>query len=230
MIAARQIFLGCGARGGGWKNPYITDGLIAMWDGEWNAGPGVHDANAAVWKDLVGGNQISVDGYGNWSDDNGFDFSSRIFLPNYVVQLFKNTVAWTYECAFLDDGKNGFFGAIYQVVNTWRNNNGTMVVTGFFWNNLAVTIIPNAKNSVSVSNTPSEGLYGMNKVYLNGSYDKQHDADRASISAGSAFIGGGYYGITGSARAYSYRFYSRALTADEIAANYAIDKARFNLP
>ena len=31
-------------------------------------------------------------------------------------------------------------------------------------------------------------------------------------------------------RIYSWRLYSRALTADEIAANYAIDKARFNLP
>ena len=31
-------------------------------------------------------------------------------------------------------------------------------------------------------------------------------------------------------RIYSWRLYSRALTADEIAHNYAIDKARFNLP
>ena len=29
---------------------------------------------------------------------------------------------------------------------------------------------------------------------------------------------------------YSLRVYSRALTADEIAHNYAIDKERFNLP
>jgi hypothetical protein len=29
---------------------------------------------------------------------------------------------------------------------------------------------------------------------------------------------------------YSLRLYSRALTASEIAANYTIDKARFNLP
>ena len=28
-----------------WTNPYVTDGLVAMWDGEWNAGGGVHDAN-----------------------------------------------------------------------------------------------------------------------------------------------------------------------------------------
>ena len=25
-----------------WQNPYITDGLVAMWDGEWNAGGGIH--------------------------------------------------------------------------------------------------------------------------------------------------------------------------------------------
>ena len=23
-----------------WKNPYITDGLISMWDGQWNVGGG----------------------------------------------------------------------------------------------------------------------------------------------------------------------------------------------
>jgi hypothetical protein len=36
----------------------------------------------------------------------------------------------------------------------------------------------------------------------------------------------GYY----SGLIHSVRLYSRALTADEIAANYAVDKARFNLP
>lgn len=35
------------------QNPYITKGLVAMWDGEWNAGWGLHDDNAAVWKDLA---------------------------------------------------------------------------------------------------------------------------------------------------------------------------------
>lgn len=36
----------------GWKNPYITNGLIGMWDGEWNAGGGIHDSNSMIWKDL----------------------------------------------------------------------------------------------------------------------------------------------------------------------------------
>ena len=44
-------------------NPYITDGLVAMWDGEWNAGIGIHDDNAIVWKDLVGGVGAPFIGY-----------------------------------------------------------------------------------------------------------------------------------------------------------------------
>ena len=50
LIAARNAVLH-----GGWKNPYVTDGLIAMWDGIDNVGQGIHDPNAAIWKDLVGG-------------------------------------------------------------------------------------------------------------------------------------------------------------------------------
>ena len=33
---------------------YVQDGLIAMWDGIENAGWGVHDMNATMWKDLTG--------------------------------------------------------------------------------------------------------------------------------------------------------------------------------
>lgn len=37
-----------------WVNPYITDGLVAMWDGIWNAGWGVHSAFPDKWVDLTG--------------------------------------------------------------------------------------------------------------------------------------------------------------------------------
>lgn len=37
-----------------WHNPYIADGLVAMWDGEWNAAGGIHDASATTWVDLTG--------------------------------------------------------------------------------------------------------------------------------------------------------------------------------
>lgn len=39
-----------------WRNPYITDGLIAMWDGEWNTGGGKHSNSASSICDLSGNN------------------------------------------------------------------------------------------------------------------------------------------------------------------------------
>ena len=51
MIAARQIFDG---------NPYVTDGLVAMWDAEWNTGFLKHDPASIVWKDLVGSSDMTA--------------------------------------------------------------------------------------------------------------------------------------------------------------------------
>ena len=54
MIAERQIAFGRGAKKGLSAKDYIQDGLVAMWDGEWNAGGGKHNTNATMWKDLTG--------------------------------------------------------------------------------------------------------------------------------------------------------------------------------
>ena len=40
QIANRESFAVASSRKP-WTNPYVTDGLVAMWDGEWNAGGGV---------------------------------------------------------------------------------------------------------------------------------------------------------------------------------------------
>ena len=54
----------CGADGtkyvsstGGWENPYVKNGLVAMWDGEWNADGGKHDSEFNGLKDLSGNKQ-----------------------------------------------------------------------------------------------------------------------------------------------------------------------------
>ena len=52
---------GAWAKSGEWVNPYVTDGLVAMWDGEWNAGFGIHNPLAATIKDLIGTNDLILD-------------------------------------------------------------------------------------------------------------------------------------------------------------------------
>lgn len=39
---------------------YVQDGLIACWDGIENAGKGVHDSEATVWTDIVGGKKFAL--------------------------------------------------------------------------------------------------------------------------------------------------------------------------
>ena len=66
MLGART---GVWTKSGSWKNPYVTDGLVAMWDGEWNAGGGIHDSNTKVWKDLTGVcGDFAITEHGSFSD------------------------------------------------------------------------------------------------------------------------------------------------------------------
>ena len=43
-------------------NPYITDGLVAMFDGEWNIGFGKHSDTTEVWVNLVDRYALAIDG------------------------------------------------------------------------------------------------------------------------------------------------------------------------
>lgn len=40
--------------------PYVKDGIISMWDGEWNSGLKTHNKSISVWKDLVGDRDLSL--------------------------------------------------------------------------------------------------------------------------------------------------------------------------
>ena len=55
LINARNYLWG----GKKWVNPYITDGLVQMWDGIWNVGGGKHSDTTTVWVDLVGGREAT---------------------------------------------------------------------------------------------------------------------------------------------------------------------------
>ena len=41
---------------------YVQSGLVACWDGIENAGAGVHNPAATVWKDIVGGYEFALTG------------------------------------------------------------------------------------------------------------------------------------------------------------------------
>ena len=204
---------------------YVQDGLIAMFDGIENAGWKTHDANATVWKDLSGnGNDVDVDlTQASWED--GFlNVTGTTCTRDEEI-----TNIATLEVLFRDPRTSAY-----------PNNNGPFFVLGemkgpcCLWYSL---IAGGAKsNSTAISSNQAKlrqtlasrsYTYSPRSYYVNGEPMPLYNPPKTladAVGCKATAVGGNAIEI------YHVRAYFRALTADEIAHNYAIDKARFNLP
>ena len=206
---------------------YVQNGLIAMWDGIENAGWGVHDPETTVWKDLSGtGNDLTL------MNGAHFDANSLITAArNSVSALLSTTLPYaTIEiCAFFDASRNSSqlvcFGNSVDAQRMMccdpkqiQCYNGTFVIT-----------VSESKSKRTWAATYSSAA----APYIDG------QLATGTVSANKWDYRTGTFGLSGSSNYSSWNFvgnyycvrlYSRALTAEEIAANYAIDKKRFNLP
>ena len=209
-----------------WTNPYVTDGLIAMWDGIENAGWGVHDPNATVCVDLSG---------------NGYDLT----LANCTIEddaWFINTLRGAYVqgksfssrpvcfelCASRIGGNDFFYtsvgvcfvnaGGYWQMVN--KNTANNAVSAPDQWTQNSKIQFSAEYSSTGLARFSLGGVGNLTiKSYSNSWPEHGHDIEFGSNTS--------YFGKM---RSHNIRFYSRALTAEEISANYAVDKMRFNLP
>ena len=261
MIAARQIAFGRSAAAK-WINPYITDGLIAMWDGEWNAGGGKHDANATVWKELSGFFK-GVD----------FPIGEHIIEADCVRCDTKNQMRVARPSSFFDLVKDGYTAEIVTTLPDAppvSRDDSRLFGAGYSqtpllfprkdlisaqWTNLYGGVGNDKSWATSLITAAMCGLESFSNVKF--SYSLQSDivsqqtniffnATKVSSIASAGMIGDNMsllvgFGINGNGRGnytesigegtryHCVRWYSRALTADEIAHNYNIDKARFGL-
>ena len=204
---------------------YMQNGLIAMWDGIENAGRGTHDPNATVWKDLIGQYDFTLQGA--VFDDNSLVSTAKgkvatatsypvveRYSPKAIEILFKRTGGD--QCI----AKFGFW-------QLWRESSGV----SYFYPTSANADVTNNKaivdedraNTLSFVLTDHQAM----ATYCNGVLQSGGKKDYWSTEVWQMFGRNSNYS-TGNA--YCARYYSRALTAAEIAANYAVDKARFNLP
>ena len=239
FVAARESFAIANAKR--WRNPYITDGLVAMWDGIWNAGPGVHDASATTWADL---------------SPNHYDLTVNITSGNYWVADALHVTHGAVVPAYRETGISGICTIEGVFANTRISNMASVLV-----------IPPNREIVVSqqsgvwryalcyrrpcgvgTDNAYAPSQYSGKRMHIAGTF-----ASSAAETLSAGYINGinvglqgtvwganastypvsvgartAWNGVTGTI--HSLRLHSRALTAAEIAANYAIDKARFNLP
>ena len=231
---------------------YIQDGLIAMWDGIENAGWGIHEQNATVWKNLVGTEDM-------------------VFNQSFEYDIYNDSVL------FRDDNRSGS-RAISQMSITMTNDmtiEGMMLVPNVepIWDlRMCIGLLFDRKTGVfpfarGANNTPS--------LKYSASYDDNSDryfgrpkigetvssaiVFRRADKSFDGYYNGKYVASIGSQddnwlgdnkilkpvfvykqlsdtmigcdfRIHYMRIYSGVLTAEEIAHNYEIDKARFNLP
>ena len=228
MFAAKQIYLGRSAKAA-WTNPYVTDGLVAQYDGEWNAGGGVHDAAAAKWKDLIGNRDWTELPYNFvWTDISAASNSNGW----YNISAVRATENWNVQYSHIEvcgkcfSGKNSsvcfclgnsrMFGILPTNNRGFQFASGKPTMGGGFYSPWSVAATLDSSNNIT-------------SCYYNS------EARTANLGT-STWLSANYvrFAETSSYRFYgeifSLRLYSRALTAAEVAANHAIDKERFNLP
>lgn len=210
-----------------WKNPYVTDGLVAMYDAEWNVGGGVHDASATVWKDLAGACDLSVDlTQAEWNDKNLKVTGTTCTNATGVSSI----MAIEYVCR---DGASVHYAnneGPYFIIGKMRgpsciwyghiSSGGARDSTNLSSNAASV---PGKNVLCTRAATFSDPAY----FYCNGKpvpvYRPPTEITSFSGSKADARRSSAFY-------VYCIRAYSRIPSDSEFASNYAIDKARFGLP
>lgn len=228
---------------------YISNGLIAMWDGINNAGVGVHDNNATTWKDLISGeDSVALPETASFTSDHLVKGTGGISLMADATSLFSNVTAVTLETyqSQTQESTNGnlahsvrvsplslSYGGYRYVSNNANAVQGTLIYTdrssynafknGSTWTAVK-TFIPATKTYVVTNLSSTTRTW-------NGYYNAEKFSSLYSGSFTSATTYGTNIGVTGAASGssglYSVRIYNRALSASEIDYNHTIDELRF---
>lgn len=216
---------------------YIQDGLLAMWDGEENAGFGKHDAAATQWVDCVSHIPLTLDQY-----------------VTVTENAMSNDVTRT-KAAFVTELDTALSNALTNELDEFTIEiceDATTTQSFYVWENPWIELY-NAR-SASASNgyflqsvysrTLGTGLFGGRSI---ASFFDKHsfslvvnktNGTLAIYKNGTLLSDGALgtygtdcdplrFGITNTM--HNIRIYNRALSADEVAANYAINLERFGL-
>ena len=246
IVAAHQTMLA--PQGGPSSLDYVQDGLYYQLDGIENAGRGVHDASASVWTDLTGNGRdatfINAASGLVWQDDAAYLYGETHDGMAKIRGL-PSMTAFTFETVYRVDshelagrlwdseayqgGYEGkrFFAMRNDLDTTSINiaNNGDL--------QFPIPFVSASARTLSVMPTAYSTTVAT-CVYFNGAFLETKNPPTIRTPRTMTYIDVANRSNNpnrGSDMAvFAIRCYNRVLTAAEIAANYAIDKARFNLP
>ena len=228
------------------KYGYVQDGLELLLDGKDNDGTGVHNSSATVWKDLSGNNRdgtlTNMDIQNCWSE-NGLKFDGiddyvpiaemnyenvtleTVAVPNQIegATILGNIESGGYQVYISSILKLGFNLYINELgeyatapINNQQviNSNSAYYISGSYDNKKIKLLAMNyCTYYQEVAEIGSIGNPKNNTVMMLGSNPS------GNLATGPYFNGA----------IYSARIYSKALSDEERAVNYATDKERYNL-
>lgn len=202
-----------------------------MWDGEWNSGKGIHDSNAVVWKDLIGERDASLSGSYEWKD-NCWSVSSVTGegLATWMGENLPSTQTWEIVVHPIAASAYGRLIAEAQsIASPVIRNYSTMVYMYGYGMDTGV-YVSNFSQFDAHTHTIVHPSGGPMNYYIDRSLVWERST--TNDSTGTTY---GYFGNRPNldrgidAKYYCVRLYNRALTTEEISANYEVDKQRFNL-
>jgi len=219
---------------------YTRNGLVALYDGIDNAGYNKHDSSATVWKDLTDNHyDLTTNGTPSWRYNGAYiNTKSNSFWRSSIPQfrtLWESQNGLFIECicqlgvSFLFSYGGSVptvesFAAEIKNVNYYRKFFSFIspIKTPYFdWPN-------NTVGRVWAWANQSSYFVGMNNQSSNGTYTYQQK-EKYGFGIGCR---GDNSGTASAENTIVFRLavYDHMLTETEIAHNYAVDKARFNLP
>lgn len=218
------------------ENPYVTDGLIAMWDAEWNCVLGLHSMDATKWNDIISGYNLQLaSGTPTWeAKANVINGKWGIVSPE-LQSLFKaaNKNNLSYELCF---------SALPYNINstTLGFNNDTVIGIITYLNNIgdwcwSTGWIPSTKFKTTRKGTLSvvrNGQTSRTDVYEDGEVcggKKSSKGDPTDNTFGIGYGYGQWNNAPTGIKIHCIRVYNRMLTESEIQKNKDIDADRFSI-
>lgn len=246
MVIARRNLMSVG--GAKWKNPYITDGQYVYWDAEWNNGDGTHTQEMVMMNIAGDHHHVSLPSHveldaksilftstnGIWSERSSSE--NALFANGWTIHQAMD-LSHADACYFMSMGYNCYVRLYNKNLSRFRfvagnsyEGYGVVADSGYF-------NIEGAVDKPVVFDLVVDIANSTTKLYMNGRV-------ASSLSGGglvgTSVVGRATFSINsqysapnqGSSglRLFNFMAYTRALTAEEVATNYAVDKARFTLP
>ena len=219
LVNARNAITGGGKIS---AKSYIQDGLVGLYDGIENGGYGTHNMTQSAWTPCVGSGAISNFNTARYTGHSYFQneavYWRNVFLPttgdskslvnsyNFTVEFLCERMSYSYTYSLRTESS--------QVIAI----NGT--IDKAYCYDSVINLGAKSIGDVTLITFTADG--SSLKVFQNGIYIGGATID-PTITTSNAF---------GIMRCNIYRVgeYSRALSSDEIAHNYAIDRKRFGVP